>query len=316
MQKPALYFPYVHIRDDEWLKAAALYWPSVHRLVPHGYAKHDSATAQVFVDEEILQDEEPGELLGTSELGTSEWDLSQALSDNAELLVDQFSVERARTDWDGRRWAEAGGPDWELPALGWIHATKFPPDVAKLLSSKGLAARGCREMNGRDPGHPEDWLGLHPALAGAYMTALAARLSAKAHFEPLTDQADLRIASPRTDIRAALSLLLGQSTETGQRGPARGVENYVMPRQPPRRRPPRLPTTPRPLRRTQSLGPPSTQPRHPSCLTLTNLGCLARWSHQWQSGGRESRAVKFGNLILMGTDRRAVDGRVAGFREG
>jgi hypothetical protein len=50
MDKPALYFPYVHIRDDEWLKAAALYWPSVRRLVPHGYAKHDSATAQVFVD--------------------------------------------------------------------------------------------------------------------------------------------------------------------------------------------------------------------------------------------------------------------------
>jgi hypothetical protein len=60
MQKPALYFPYVHIRDDEWLKAAALYWPSVHRLVPHGYAKHDSVTAQVFMDARILRDEEPG----------------------------------------------------------------------------------------------------------------------------------------------------------------------------------------------------------------------------------------------------------------
>lgn len=63
MQQPALYFPYVHIRDDEWLKAAALYWPSVRRLVPHGYAKRDSATARAFANVAVLRDEEPGYLL-------------------------------------------------------------------------------------------------------------------------------------------------------------------------------------------------------------------------------------------------------------
>ncbi len=215
MQKPALYFPYVHIRNDEWLKAAALYWPSVRRLVPEGYAKRDTVTERVFADAGVVLDEEPRDLLDMST-----WDLGQALSDNAERLVDHFSVERARSDWNGKRWADADGQDWELPALGWIHVTKFPHGVAEALADKGLAVRGLE--------HKEKWLGLHPTLAGAYMTALAAQLSAECHFEPLTDQADLRIASPSTDIRSALSLLLGPTTETVEHRPDSGVSNYVM----------------------------------------------------------------------------------------
>ncbi len=34
MQRPGLYFPFILVRDDDWLKTAALYWPSVRRLVP------------------------------------------------------------------------------------------------------------------------------------------------------------------------------------------------------------------------------------------------------------------------------------------
>jgi len=32
MEAPGLYYPYIHIRDDDWLKGAVLYWPSVRRL--------------------------------------------------------------------------------------------------------------------------------------------------------------------------------------------------------------------------------------------------------------------------------------------
>ena len=61
MQQPGLYYPFVHIRDDDWLKLAALYWPEVRRLVPSGYPKRDSETARVFAAEKILRDEDPGE---------------------------------------------------------------------------------------------------------------------------------------------------------------------------------------------------------------------------------------------------------------
>jgi hypothetical protein len=184
----------------------------------------------MFVDANILRDEEPLVLLNSLQ-----WDLATALKKNAEQLVRDYSLQRAHTEWDGRRWADAawadkGGPDWEIPALGWIHATKLPRDVAAYLTSIGLAQRGRREMDWRDPGHPEEWIGLHPALAGAYMAALAGRLSQQAHFEPLTDQADLRVATSSTDVGSALRLLLGRSADDQESVDARvgGVETYVM----------------------------------------------------------------------------------------
>src|SRR5579875_3706397 len=44
------------------------------------------------------------------------------------------------------------------------------------------------------------------------------------------------------------------------------------PGQPPRRHPPRLPTTPHHLQRTQDLGTPPNHPRHPSRLTTYDPG--------------------------------------------
>src|SRR5580700_11419841 len=136
MLRPGLYFPYIHVRDDAWLKIAALYWPSVRRLVPFGYVKHDSPTAQLFFDAEILRDEVPGSLVNSMT-----WDLLRILKDNADLLIQDYSIERAHADWDGRQWGEPTGPE-RAPQLGWIHATKFPPHVANYLSNIGLARRG------------------------------------------------------------------------------------------------------------------------------------------------------------------------------
>jgi hypothetical protein len=224
MQEPGLYFPFVHIRDDNWLKMAALYWPSVRRLVPEDYVKHDSVTARTFFDGHVLCDEDPGQLMPA--LG---WDLEKALRKNADRLVRDFSLARAYADWDGESRFE-GGPDRE-PQLGWIHTTKFPPDALWQLQQMGLARVG----RSSDPvlghaGPPADWIGVHPALAGAYMTALAGWVSKAAKFQPLTDQDDLRAATASSDVGAALGLLIGRSTEpaNGEDTADAGVETYVM----------------------------------------------------------------------------------------
>jgi hypothetical protein len=137
--------------------------------------------------------------------------------------MQDYSVERAYVDWDGQRWG--GGSEHErVPQLGWIHATKFPPDVADYLSHIGLAQRGRTDRH--DP-----WFGLDPALAGAYMTALAGRISERARFEPLTDQADLRVATPSSNVQAAVNLLLGRAdadSEATAGSVAPGIDAYVM----------------------------------------------------------------------------------------
>lgn len=46
-----LYYPYVRVRDDQWLKTAALYMPELARVVPSGYHVTDSPTARALNDE-------------------------------------------------------------------------------------------------------------------------------------------------------------------------------------------------------------------------------------------------------------------------
>lgn len=222
MQQPGLYFPYVHVRDDDWLKVAALYWPTVRRLVPRGYAKHDSPTAQAFFDARLLRDEDPGVLLDAVT-----WDLLKSLRTNADLLVRDYSLQRAHADRGRRDWADSEGSGWEVPDLGWIHTTKFPPDVVGYLEQKGLAVRGRKKLwPSDDSGVPEDWIGMHPGLAGAYMAALASQVSERAHFQPLTDQADLRVATPCGNAQSAVHLLLGGGPDHAAADVA--TETYVM----------------------------------------------------------------------------------------
>src|SRR5260370_12774593 len=39
--RPALYYPYIHIRSEHWLKGTLLCVPTVKRIVPEGYVPED-----------------------------------------------------------------------------------------------------------------------------------------------------------------------------------------------------------------------------------------------------------------------------------
>ena len=43
-RRQGLYYPYFHVRDERWLKVAALYWPKIVRIVPADYQTRDSDT--------------------------------------------------------------------------------------------------------------------------------------------------------------------------------------------------------------------------------------------------------------------------------
>lgn len=224
MERPGLYFPFIHIRDESWLKSAALYFPSVRRLVPHGYLKHDTPTAKAFFDAEILQDEDPQRWIDGAT-----WNLLRTLKANTRLLSRHYSVRQAQKTWTGEVWGE-GAEDGRTGALGWIHVTKFQPEVLNYLADRGLAMLGRSDSrwNLEQPGDP--WVGLHPVLAGAYMTALATRVSEDEFFHPMTDQLDLRVATPNSDVQAALRLLLGRREASPRKRDfaTEGVNTYIM----------------------------------------------------------------------------------------
>jgi hypothetical protein len=224
VERPGLYFPFVHVRDDNWLKAVALYWPSVSRLVPDGYLKRDSPTARALADAGVLRDREPGQLVPMALA-----DLLETMRRNTEALAAHFSLERAVRDWDGELLRDGCRPAADSPELGWIHCAKFPRGAVDYLADAGLARLGRPGELDRHCGRPENWLGLHPALAAAYMTALATQVSDTAGWEPITDQRDLRAATPNGDVQCAVRLLLGADAPgAGIAGEAAAVETYVM----------------------------------------------------------------------------------------
>jgi hypothetical protein len=225
MQRPGLYFPYVHIRDDNWLKVAALYWPSVRRLLPDDYHRRDSPTARVFLDAEILRNEDH-----RAQLHALEPQLLDALRNDEARLVREYGLARAYADWDGQT-------DWDdrplhlnyplrptTPALAWIHVSRVPFTVAQRLSMLGLARHG---HEGEDLGHigPQvDWLGMHPKLAAAYLGTVAARVCEANRYQPVTDQVEPAVPAPSTELGASTRLLLGAE----DRGIEEGTDLYVM----------------------------------------------------------------------------------------
>jgi hypothetical protein len=210
MHEAGLYFPFIHIRDDDWLKLAMLYWPRIYRLVPPDYQTHDSRTARAFRKADLLPSVEPV---------TQSHEFFTALLENVEALG-SYSTARARAEFDGRP-SFGPPPDDRLDhELAWLHSMKVSFADIYRLHSAGLAEYGPRLPGGMT------WIGVHPTLAAAYMTALASEIGSSLDLQPLTDQVDLRVAAPNDGIASALDLIVGRSADRHD-DPA-AVDEYVM----------------------------------------------------------------------------------------
>jgi hypothetical protein len=52
LYRDALYYPFIHITDVNWLKATLLCFPGVRRMVPQSYVPTDSDAVREFCDVE------------------------------------------------------------------------------------------------------------------------------------------------------------------------------------------------------------------------------------------------------------------------
>ncbi len=207
MHEAGLYFPYVQVRDDDWLKLAMLYWPRIYRIVPPDYPTQESRTARDF---------RRAGLLGAVDPIENSHEFFTTLLENADAL-DSYSTARAKAEFGSR--PPFGPPPIDLldPALGWLHSMKLSFSEVHKLHRAGLAQYGpMLPLSGR-------WIGVHPTLAAAYMSALASEIGSNLDLQPLTDQTDLRVAAPNDGVTSALDLMIGRTSDR----PA-AVDEYVM----------------------------------------------------------------------------------------
>lgn len=209
MQRIGLYYPYVHFRDEAWLKAAALYWPRMARVVPPGYPvddpRHvsllrdeldfvvdvdpqDSARAVAAVFLRILENRSHVEALRDAFLRyESPWGYSSG-------WVPSDNMTHARIGGDGPLVVSAEPqpvrpsdytpvPDRDLTGLHW---DEVDPMLRERLMVAGLAR--ATEQSAVAPSTRRKWLAMPPMLGWVYKCMLTEEISRRTRYVPATDQ--------------------------------------------------------------------------------------------------------------------------------
>lgn len=177
-----LYYPYIHFRDDGWLKGAALYWDEMSRIVPAGTSLHDSDDVRRLSDAGFVHDKTPQD--GARKIAES---FRRLLHLHGETLQQRFDI--------------ASMPEAERAE---IFDEKMDWELVKDLDQFKLIKR-----------RRDRWIGMHPTLANVYMTALAEAMAPDIGARPVADQTRDHLAVSGLTFERLTDLLLSAEQERG-----------------------------------------------------------------------------------------------------
>ena len=178
MPNQALFYPYIDIKDDEWLKTSLLYWDEIRTIVPESMqTPYQSDLTKVLYDMEVL----------TPIRVNSEMD---ELNDLSEAVITYLSTN------EGARIVASKGQrntpihsqklPYQLEELVDIHPEKLPYTIRNELD---------RVLRGVDE---DGWLRVDNGFANFYMTLLATKLSGRTGASLVTSDSmanDLAVAA-------------------------------------------------------------------------------------------------------------------------
>lgn len=157
----ALYYPYIHIQNENWLKSALLYFDGIRRIVPANTPLNDSDNINQFVDEGLLESTPPENYREAAEERFRENVLPLFKQENPEA---KLILEQATQAFSANQ-----------VSVHHLHLGKLTFHLCQDLKSLGLA----HEVG--------EWLEIDSNLAGAYMTCLASAMSSAIQAPPVTD---------------------------------------------------------------------------------------------------------------------------------
>ena len=163
-ERAALYYPYIHIHNANWLKATLLCFKQVVRIVPSSYTTRDRATIKPYTS---LQGRNGRPLLDTADIFASEvHDAQRALRANIEANLDE--IKRKFQKVNTPQEYQAGHASFQ------IHRHKLledyrEPGLAEFLEEHDLAWSSVSQKDENN----HVWLTMHPRLGSAVMSTLA-----------------------------------------------------------------------------------------------------------------------------------------------
>ena len=169
-----LYYPFIHFKDDRWLKLAALYWDKMARIVPRGY-EHveggDSEVARRLSDElDFIKNMQPHLTWKLED------DLGIVLATRADKLRQRYGLEHI-DKWPIDPVTARSCSRARDNRLAYVFVEKIHPTVEQKLCELNLATERVEDR----------WIGMHPRLAQVYMYALA-EATAEEALHPVTDE--------------------------------------------------------------------------------------------------------------------------------
>jgi Family of unknown function (DUF6236) len=170
----ALYFPYIHFQDENWLKYSLLYWDCIERIVPLSYNPQDSDNVKLLADAGIIKNIAPQSgTIPYTQTAAAEFipTMQNYLSIHGDLSISGRLTRAAGANVSKQVERNAS------EAL--VHIQKMDGKVIQLLESSGLANRYG------------DWFAMDGALAAYYMLCLAAHISEKLNAPLLSDSFEM-----------------------------------------------------------------------------------------------------------------------------
>ncbi len=214
-----LFYPWIDVRDEAWLKTSLLYWDSVRTIVPESIANpYSTETGRALQEADFLVPlrvhsgmDEIEDLAGDvlTHLGTAE---------GAELLIS--------TPGGCRRDIHVEKLPYELGRFADIHPEKLPYEIRELLHDIDAQS-----------GRGQDWMRVDEKFANFYMTLLANKLADRVGARLLTSlpAADRLAVAARFD--AQLNGVLPWGLQSRRRhwreyeafGPGRRMPQHLAP---------------------------------------------------------------------------------------
>lgn len=202
----ALYYPFIHFKDDNWLKLSALYWDRMGRIVPHSYEPEDSQVVSALGGAGFVETLRPDWV--RPEFGVNFADFVRR---RGRALRERYDI-RDRLTWQPvpswRRPPAAGGPSGTDPRLSYVFFEKMTEELREVMVDSRMAM-----LDERNP----RWIGMHPRLADVYMTALADQIAAERAMYPLTDETVDHLAIGSGNIDAVARALLPEAGGSASR---------------------------------------------------------------------------------------------------
>lgn len=214
-----LYYPYIHFRDENWVKLSALYWDEMHRIVPGDDTPEDTPLVQELRqcggirNDGFIKPVDPGMSKGGKRSASEVVGeiFVEFIKHHHRELQKKYSVKQ-REHWPDvpEEWPDRQG---HSDKVAYVFYGKMPYRLRDELLQSGLA------LDEPDSRYDQS-LGMHPRLAFIFMSSLAEQLATSLGFQPVTDDplGHLAIKGCTPD-RLLQALLPGSAQEEMPRQP-------------------------------------------------------------------------------------------------